>query len=117
MRHVDENTPCSFVAGPNGQNGDSSTSSGHDADDTSHLFDEVPGPSIGIEDDVSMNIIESTVAGGGGIQLSPWVHQTPLTVSPQLPLEIVMQLFQRMGYVLRRCRSRYFTDLIIADRG
>ena len=23
--------------------------------------------------------------------------QTPLTVSPQLPLEIVMQLFKRMG--------------------
>jgi hypothetical protein len=28
------------------------------------------------------------------------VTQTPLTVSPQLPLEIVMQLFKRMGLVL-----------------
>lgn len=25
--------------------------------------------------------------------------KTPLTVQPQLPLEIVMQLFKRMGYV------------------
>jgi chloride channel 3/4/5 len=101
MRHVDDNTLCSFVAGPSTQNGDASASSGHNADDTRHLFDEAPGPSIGIEDDVSMDIIENTVADGGGIQMWPWVHQTPLTVSPQLPLEIVMQLFQRMGWVLQ----------------
>lgn len=31
--------------------------------------------------------------------------QTPLTVSPQLPLEIVMQLFKRMGYALSFNRS------------
>ena len=30
------------------------------------------------------------------------VDQTPLTVSSKLPLEVVMQLFKRMGYVLPR---------------
>jgi len=34
---------------------------------------------------------------GGALRVWPWVNQTPLTVSPLLPLEIVMQLFTRMG--------------------
>ena len=29
--------------------------------------------------------------------------QTPMTVSPDVPLEIVMQIFKRMGYVILRC--------------
>ncbi|KAJ3825344.1 Cl-channel protein [Lentinula raphanica] len=32
-----------------------------------------------------------------GVELWPWVNQAPMTVSSQLPLEIVMQLFKRMG--------------------
>ncbi|KAJ6508108.1 Cl-channel protein [Mycena vulgaris] len=52
--------------------------------------------SVGIEEDFSETIFENT-ASGREIRFSPWVNQTPLTVSPQLPLEIVMQLFKRMG--------------------
>lgn len=33
----------------------------------------------------------------GELQFWPWVNQTPMTVSPQLPLEIVMQIFKRLG--------------------
>lgn len=31
------------------------------------------------------------------LEFGPWVNQTPLSVAPQLPLEIVMDLFKRMG--------------------
>lgn len=76
------------------------------------------GPAVGIDEDISMEIIETT-ATPDILKLWPWVNQvctvpylhflhlltqhrfqTPLTVSPQLPLEIVMQLFKRMGYVV-----------------
>ena len=30
-------------------------------------------------------------------RMGQYSHQTPLTVSPKMPLEIVMQLFRRMG--------------------
>ncbi|KAI0744009.1 Cl-channel protein [Daedaleopsis nitida] len=55
-----------------------------------------PGPALGVDEDVSMEIMEST-ATTDVLKLWPWVNQTPLTVSPQLPLEIVMQIFKRMG--------------------
>ncbi|KAK2464165.1 hypothetical protein APHAL10511_003622 [Amanita phalloides] len=32
-----------------------------------------------------------------GLRIWPWVNMTPMTVTPKLPLEIVMQLFKRMG--------------------
>ncbi|KAM6502118.1 Cl-channel protein [Amanita muscaria] len=32
-----------------------------------------------------------------GLRIWSWVNQTPMTVSPEMPLEIVMQLFKRMG--------------------
>ncbi|KAI8993977.1 Cl-channel protein [Trametes punicea] len=54
------------------------------------------GPAVGLDEDVSLDIMEST-ASQDVLKLWPWVNQTPLTVSPQLPLEIVMQLFKRMG--------------------
>ncbi|KAI0633604.1 Cl-channel protein [Trametes polyzona] len=54
------------------------------------------GPAVGIDDEISMEIMETT-ARPDVLKLWPWVNQTPLTVSPQLPLEIVMQLFKRMG--------------------
>ncbi|KAJ7646805.1 Cl-channel protein [Roridomyces roridus] len=53
--------------------------------------------SIGIEEDVSETVVENTASGQQQLKFWPWVNQTPLTVSPQLPLEIVMQLFKRMG--------------------
>jgi len=55
-----------------------------------------PGTAIGVEEDVAGEIIETTVSSDI-LKFWPWVNQTPLTVSPQLPLEIVMQLFKSMG--------------------
>ncbi|EIW62694.1 Cl-channel protein [Trametes versicolor FP-101664 SS1] len=54
------------------------------------------GPAVGIDDELSLEIMETT-ATPDVLKLWPWVNQTPLTVSPQLPLEVVMQLFKRMG--------------------
>lgn len=71
------------------------------------------GSGIDLDDDISLEIIETT-STHDVLKLWPWVNQvsapkskwgeaywsypqTPLTVSPQLPLEIVMQLFKRMG--------------------
>ncbi|KAI0645842.1 Cl-channel protein [Trametes meyenii] len=66
-------------------------------DDAEAEFDGIAaGPAVGIDDDISLEIIETTAAQDV-LKLWPWVNQTPLTVSPQLPLEIVMQLFKRMG--------------------
>ncbi|KAJ7212919.1 Cl-channel protein [Mycena pura] len=59
-------------------------------------FDLGGALSVGVEEDFSDTIFESTTSGEQ-IKFWPWVNQTPLTVSPQLPLEIVMQLFKRMG--------------------
>jgi chloride channel 3/4/5 len=95
MRDITPDTPCSFVSGRDTLDELPSPTAG--IDDDAGLIPEVSGPAIGIEESVSMGIIENTSSGGGGIQLWPWVNTTPLTVSPQLPLEIVMQLFQRMG--------------------
>jgi chloride channel 3/4/5 len=36
------------------------------------------------------------------LEVADW--QTALTVSPKMPLEIVMQLFRRMGYVIHHSR-------------
>ncbi|KAF7985088.1 hypothetical protein HWV62_8969 [Athelia sp. TMB] len=60
------------------------------------LSDSASGPAIGIEEELAAELIGTTVRGDV-IKLWPWVNQTPLTVAPQLPLEIVMQLFKRMG--------------------
>ncbi|KAJ7282794.1 Cl-channel protein [Mycena rebaudengoi] len=76
-------TPCLFKA------------DGADDGDLEN-FDLGGGLSVGIEEDFSETIFE-TAASGQQIKFWPWVNQTPLTVSPQLPLEIVMQLFKRMG--------------------
>ncbi|TFY82449.1 hypothetical protein EWM64_g1559 [Hericium alpestre] len=54
---------------------------------------------IGIDEDVSVNIQHAT-ATPGILKLWPWVNQTPLSVSSRLPLEVVMQLFKRMGWAL-----------------
>ncbi|KIJ49687.1 hypothetical protein M422DRAFT_777607 [Sphaerobolus stellatus SS14] len=53
-------------------------------------------PALGIDQEEAENIIQ-TAASRDVISMGPWVNQTPLTVSPQLPLEIVMQIFKRMG--------------------
>ncbi|KIM45377.1 hypothetical protein M413DRAFT_338975 [Hebeloma cylindrosporum] len=48
------------------------------------------------EDDEPEEYFAPTTAGEG-INFWPWVNKTPMTVSPELPLEIVMQIFKRMG--------------------
>lgn len=80
------------------------------------LSDSTPGLAIGIEGEMTAELIDTTM-GNDVLNFWPWVNQvcynrmmnlpcinqltlylqTPLTVSPQLPLEIVMQLFKRMG--------------------
>ncbi|CAE7226041.1 unnamed protein product [Rhizoctonia solani] len=50
----------------------------------------------GVEDDDHAGITPLT-ASADTMHFGPWVNQTPLCVAPQLPLEIVMDLFKRMG--------------------
>ncbi|KAA1471841.1 voltage-gated chloride channel [Dentipellis sp. KUC8613] len=79
-RRLEDLTPdilCQFVPDPSEQ-GDTNWSA------------------IGIDEDVSANILHAT-ATPGVLKIWPWVNQTPLTVLSRLPLEIVMQLFKRMG--------------------
>ncbi|KAI0305401.1 voltage-gated chloride channel [Multifurca ochricompacta] len=51
---------------------------------------------ISIEEDMESNVLYS-VSSPGILKLWPWVNQMPLTVSSKVPLEVVMQLFKRMG--------------------
>lgn len=70
---------------------------------------------VGNDEDMEANVLYA-VATPGILKLWPWVNQvchclqhtstflshanqTPLTVTSKLPLEVVMQLFKRMGYV------------------
>ncbi|PPQ84600.1 hypothetical protein CVT25_015803 [Psilocybe cyanescens] len=71
------NTPCLFTAR-------------HQEPDDIDLAPDVH------EDDEPEEYFAPTTAGEG-IQFWPWVNKTPMTVSPELPLEIVMQIFKRMG--------------------
>jgi len=87
LQDISQDTPCTFAS---------------DAEDHSQVEFDVDfpgiatGPAVGIDEDISMEIIETT-STPEVLKFWPWVNQTPLTVSPQLPLEIVMQLFKRMG--------------------
>ncbi|KAG1715769.1 hypothetical protein ID866_1393 [Astraeus odoratus] len=56
------------------------------------------GSALGAEEAVATELLETT-ASNDVLKLWPWVNQTPLTVPTRLPLEIVMQLFKRMGHV------------------
>lgn len=74
------------------------------------------GSALGAEEEVAAELLETTVSNDV-LKLWPWVNQviftyllwsstlsrnllkTPFTVSPRLPIEILMQLFKRMGYV------------------
>ncbi|CAE6435892.1 unnamed protein product [Rhizoctonia solani] len=51
---------------------------------------------VGVEEDDHAGITP-LAASADTMHFSPWVNQTPLCVAPQLPLEIVMDLFKRMG--------------------
>ncbi|KAF9527309.1 Cl-channel protein [Crepidotus variabilis] len=51
----------------------------------------------GIHEDDDQEEYFAPTTAGEGIQFWPWVNKTPMTVSPELPLEIVMQIFKRLG--------------------
>jgi len=83
MRRVSLQTPCSFAPGMN---------------ETGH-FDDLgitSAPAVGLDEDSAADIIRDT-ASDHVLKFWPWVNQTPITVSPQLSLEITMQMFKRLG--------------------
>ena len=103
---ITDDTPCTFLPQNESER------------DVTDLGD---GQSVGIEDDLPLEVLDAT-ASPEGLKLWPWVNQvcvsvrrddlpilvdradgmapqTPFSVSPHLPLEIVMQLFKRMGCV------------------
>ncbi|KAJ8521829.1 hypothetical protein ONZ45_g1532 [Pleurotus djamor] len=80
VQQISPETPCSFKPEA----------------DTNDNLDLAQGPAVGIEEEVPTSMFE-TANSSGGLKFWPWVNQTPITVSPQLPLEIVMQIFKRMG--------------------
>ncbi|TFK66499.1 hypothetical protein BDN72DRAFT_145044 [Pluteus cervinus] len=81
VKRIPRDTPCVF--------------SSPDADPED--FDLSPGPSgAGMEEVTSPSFVDLQSLDDG-LNFSPWVNHTPMTVSPKLPLEIVMQLFKRMG--------------------
>ncbi|KZS98475.1 Cl-channel protein [Sistotremastrum niveocremeum HHB9708] len=67
-----------------------------DVEFTPHLPPTSASPAMGIEDHDAVELIE-TVTSDNVLKLWPWVNRAPLTVAPQLPLEIVMQIFKRLG--------------------
>jgi hypothetical protein len=87
--------------------------------------------SIDNDEDMETNVLYA-VASPGVLKLWPWVNQvcyllqhnvtlfltnanqTPLTVTSKLPLEVVMQLFKRMGYVATFTSQR-FLFLFLTD--
>ncbi|KAI0786594.1 chloride channel [Abortiporus biennis] len=78
VHDVTGTTPCSFA--------------GHsDEHDELELSAYSPMPGVAGDDDIELI---QTPAAPAMLKLSPW---TPLSVSSQLPLEIAMQLFKRMG--------------------
>ncbi|EJD52833.1 hypothetical protein AURDEDRAFT_111372 [Auricularia subglabra TFB-10046 SS5] len=56
------------------------------------------GAAMGIEEGEVVELIENAAARNSEIlHLWPWVNQTPITVQPQMSLEIVEKLFRCMG--------------------
>ncbi len=91
-----------------------------------------------VDEDVELGLIGENRGregvDGDVLRLGPWVNQvcsgimcrfpclmcnlsqTPITVNPQMPLEIVTQLFKRMGYVhYVHYSSNLLTDLLVLD--
>ncbi|TCD65613.1 glycerol ethanol, ferric requiring protein [Steccherinum ochraceum] len=83
VQDITSDTPCSFAAEPEDQHEVEFSGMG-------------AAPGVGMDEAIAAEIIDVAVTPDV-IKLWPWVNQTPLTVAPQLPLEIAMQLFKRMG--------------------
>ncbi|KDN45559.1 hypothetical protein RSAG8_04883, partial [Rhizoctonia solani AG-8 WAC10335] len=81
---IHPSTLCSFES-------PSESQSYHTATDTDMVRELV-----GVEEDDHAGITP-LAASADTMHFGPWVNQTPLCVAPQLPLEIVMDLFKRMG--------------------
>ncbi|EPQ57090.1 Cl-channel protein [Gloeophyllum trabeum ATCC 11539] len=83
MRRVSLQTPCSF-------------SPQRDDPERSDPLDITSALAVGLDEDSAAEILED-MASDHALNFWPWVNQTPITVSPQLPLEITMQMFKRLG--------------------
>ncbi|EGO25898.1 hypothetical protein SERLADRAFT_355881 [Serpula lacrymans var. lacrymans S7.9] len=83
MGDIRPNTPCLFIR------------EASDQEDLG-LSGITSGPALGVEEEIATELI-GTTASNDILKLWPWVNQTPFTVASHLPLEIVMQLFKRMG--------------------
>ncbi|KAG6813134.1 hypothetical protein H0H92_013758 [Tricholoma furcatifolium] len=97
MPRVDDDTLCQF--------------SPPDSDHDGH------NATFGVEEEAAGTSFFESALSHGGLRFWPWVNQTPITVSPELPLEIVMQLFKRMGYVEQFCALRNVIDRSKSDFG
>ncbi|PFH49767.1 hypothetical protein AMATHDRAFT_4623 [Amanita thiersii Skay4041] len=75
---VDSETVCSFAREHNNN------------------LDSGPSSNIGLGGETPAGFFETSMSQDK-LKFWPWVNQTPMTVTPKLPLEIVMQLFKRMG--------------------
>ncbi|KIK69286.1 hypothetical protein GYMLUDRAFT_643356 [Collybiopsis luxurians FD-317 M1] len=92
--HLDADTPCLF--GPPQQ--PPPPSAPISASRPTRLVSNRVGELVqGIEEEEIPETLFERPENSEGLEMWPWVNQTPMTVSPQLPLEIVMQLFKRMG--------------------
>ncbi|KAG8977408.1 glycerol ethanol, ferric requiring protein [Tulasnella sp. 425] len=86
-RHVHSDTRCTFIPDP--------SSAAPMADGlVPHLTD--PDVIHGMDEDDPLEMSVST-AMDDVLDFGPWVNQTPITVAPQLPLEVVIQLFRQLG--------------------
>ncbi|KAF5380209.1 hypothetical protein D9757_008234 [Collybiopsis confluens] len=92
--HLDNDTPCLF--GPPAQ--PPPPSAPISASRPVRLASNRVGDLVqGVEEGEIPETLFERPEDSEGVEMWPWVNQTPITVSPQLPLEIVMQLFKRMG--------------------
>ncbi|QRV79660.1 ClC voltage-gated chloride channel protein [Ceratobasidium sp. AG-Ba] len=92
IREIHPSTLCSFEPPTSAFEADM------DGDHTVSMTEiEAARELAGVEEDD--HNVESTplAAAADMLEFGPWVNQTPLSVAPQLPLEIVMDLFKRMG--------------------
>ncbi|KAB5588747.1 Chloride channel protein [Ceratobasidium theobromae] len=87
-REIHPSTLCSFGSPSVHESGSRRVSATYDAD----VAHELVG--VGEDDHAGITPLAPTA---DVIYFGPWANQTPLCVAPQLPLETVVDLFNRMG--------------------
>ncbi|KAG8958228.1 glycerol ethanol, ferric requiring protein [Tulasnella sp. 419] len=90
-RLIRQDTLCTFAATAPPDQYDQFDEDSHA---TTRLVDADLSGGIDEDDNVEMLATSST---SDVLNVSPWVNHTPITVAPQLPLEVVMQIFKRLG--------------------